>query len=54
MLNIMTKEEMKYSKELTKEDFRNIREELTKKGLELYDIKLEFGRIGEDNILPNR
>ena len=26
-----------------------VKEELSKKEMELYDIKLEFGRIGEDN-----
>lgn len=48
MLNIMTKEEYEILTDLTRKISDIIKEELSKKGLELYDIKLEFGRIGED------
>lgn len=49
MLNIMTKEEYKILVELTKKIGSVVKEELAKKGLELYDIKFEFGRVGEDD-----
>ncbi|NLL81022.1 MAG: phosphoribosylaminoimidazolesuccinocarboxamide synthase [Tissierellia bacterium] len=49
MLNIMTKEEYKVLVDLTKKIGSIVKEELCKKGLELYDIKFEFGRVGEDN-----
>ncbi|WP_422486060.1 phosphoribosylaminoimidazolesuccinocarboxamide synthase [Gudongella sp. DL1XJH-153] len=49
MLHIMTKEEYKVLVELTKEIGAVVKEELAKKDLELYDIKFEFGRVGEDN-----
>jgi len=49
MLNIMTREEYKEVKELTKRIAKVVKEELERKRLELYDIKFEFGRIGEDN-----
>jgi phosphoribosylaminoimidazole-succinocarboxamide synthase len=49
MLNIMTKEEYKILVELTKKIGAIVKEELAKKGLELYDIKFEFGRVGKDN-----
>ncbi|NLN42107.1 MAG: phosphoribosylaminoimidazolesuccinocarboxamide synthase [Clostridiales bacterium] len=49
MLNIMTREEYKEVKELTKRIAKVVKEELERKRLELYDIKIEFGRIGEDN-----
>lgn len=48
MLNIMTKEEYKILVELTKKIGSVVKEELSKKSLELYDIKFEFGRVGED------
>lgn len=48
MLGIMTKEEYKVLTELTKDIGEVVKEELDKKGLELYDIKFEFGRVGED------
>lgn len=47
-LGILTKEEYNILKDLTKKISNVIKEELAKKGMELYDIKLEFGRIGED------
>lgn len=49
MLGIMTKEEYKILIELTKKIGAVVKEELSKKGLELYDIKFEFGRVGNDN-----
>jgi len=48
MLGILSKEEYAILKDLTKRISGIIKEELAKKGLELYDIKLEFGRVGED------
>lgn len=44
MLGILTAEEYETLKSMTKEISEIIRTELEKKGLELYDIKLEFGR----------
>lgn len=49
MLGILSEAEYELLVTLTKEICRIIKEELAKKELELYDIKLEFGRIGEDN-----
>jgi len=49
MLGILTHEEYNVLKELTKKIAGIVKDELAKKGLELYDIKFEFGRIGEDN-----
>lgn len=48
MLGILTKDEYKILKQLTKQIGNIVKEELEKKGIELYDIKLEFGRIGEE------
>ena len=48
MLGIMTKDEYRILVGLTRSVGRIVREELAKKGLELYDIKSEFGRVGED------
>lgn len=49
MLGIMTKEEYKILTDLTKNIGQVIKDELAKKSMELYDIKFEFGRVGEDN-----
>ncbi|MGI6382777.1 MAG: phosphoribosylaminoimidazolesuccinocarboxamide synthase [Tissierellaceae bacterium] len=49
MLGIMTKEEYKTLVALTKRIAQVVKDELAKKGMELYDIKFEFGRVGEDN-----
>lgn len=49
MLGIMTKEEYKVLVELTREIGELVKAELAKKDLELYDIKFEFGRVGQDN-----
>ncbi|AKL96411.1 phosphoribosylaminoimidazole-succinocarboxamide synthase PurC [Clostridium aceticum] len=47
MLGILSKEEYTILKELTKKIGNVVKEELGKKGIELYDIKFEFGRAGE-------
>ena len=49
MLRIMTKEEYAILVELTRKIGEIVQRELAKKQLELYDIKFEFGRVGEDN-----
>lgn len=48
MLGIMTKEEYKTLVDLTKKIGKVIKDELAKKDIELYDIKFEFGRVGDD------
>src|SRR5690606_30694784 len=48
MLGILTREEYAILKDLTVKISNIVKEELEKKGIELYDMKLEFGRIGED------
>ena len=48
MLGILTKDEYTILKDLTKKISGVIKDELEKKGMELYDIKLEFARVGED------
>jgi len=48
MLGIMTKEEYRTLVALTRQIGEIVRRELSQKGLELCDIKLEFGRVGED------
>lgn len=47
ILGILSKDEYKVIKDLTVEISNVVKEELAKKGIELYDIKLEFGRVGE-------
>lgn len=49
ILNIMTKEEYKAIIDLSRKIGSVIKEELSKKGLELYDIKFEYGKLGKDN-----
>lgn len=49
MLGILSSDEYKTLKNLTKKISAIIKEELAKEDIELYDIKLEFGRVGEDN-----
>jgi phosphoribosylaminoimidazole-succinocarboxamide synthase len=49
MLGILTSEEYEVIKSLTRKIATIVKDELAQKGLELYDIKFEFGRIGEDN-----
>lgn len=48
MLGILTKQEYQTLKLLTQKIAGVVKDELAKKDLELYDIKLEFGRAGED------
>jgi len=49
MLGILSKDEYKILKSLTQRIAAIIKDELAQKGLALYDIKFEFGRIGKDN-----
>jgi phosphoribosylaminoimidazole-succinocarboxamide synthase len=52
MLGILTKEEYAVLKEQTQKIGAVVKEEMAKKGLDLYDIKFEFGREqGTDEIL---
>lgn len=51
MLGILTTDEYKVLKELTKVISAVVKEELAKKNLELYDIKLEFGRDKKGDIM---
>jgi phosphoribosylaminoimidazole-succinocarboxamide synthase len=48
MLGLLSKTEYEVLKNLTQKIGNIIKQELAKKGLELYDIKFEFGRIDED------
>lgn len=48
MLGILTHEEYETIKELTKKIAGIVKEDLAERGIELYDIKFEFGRVGED------
>lgn len=50
-LEILTEAEYKVLVELTKTISNVVKEELAVKGLELYDIKLEFGRDMEGNLM---
>ena len=45
MLGILTADEYEILKDLTKKIVGIIKDELAKKGADLYDIKLEFGRV---------
>ncbi|MGI6553459.1 MAG: phosphoribosylaminoimidazolesuccinocarboxamide synthase [Bacillota bacterium] len=47
MLGIMTMEESETVKKMTRRIGQIIKDNIAQKGLELYDIKLEFGRIGD-------
>ena len=49
MLGILTADEYETLKDLTRKISKIIKAELAKKGLDLYDIKLEFGRV-EGNV----
>jgi len=48
MLGIMSREEYEVLANLTRKIGVIVKAELLKKGLDLYDIKFEFGRVGED------
>ena len=50
LLNIMTEEEYEELKNLALEIGEIVKEELAKKGLDLYDIKFEFGRIDDGKV----
>lgn len=47
-LGILTDYEYETMKTLTRQIADIVREELQKKGIELYDIKFEFGRVGKE------
>lgn len=49
MLNIMTRQEYILLVDMTRKIGEIVKKELLLKGLELYDIKFEFGRVGDDN-----
>lgn len=49
MLGIMSREEYHTLVEMTRKIAAIVKEELERKGLELYDIKFEFGRVGADS-----
>lgn len=51
MLGILTAEEYEILVGLTKTISELLKAELAKKDLELYDLKLEFGRIGQDQTI---
>lgn len=48
MLGILSRDEYQVLKSLTQQIGNFVKEELAKKDIELYDIKFEFGRIGEN------
>lgn len=48
MLGILSKEEYQVLKNLTQQIGGIVKDELANKGIELYDIKFEFGRTGDD------
>jgi len=49
MLGILSKDEYKVLKELTRKVCNIIKGKLAEKGIELYDIKLEFGRLKDNH-----
>ncbi len=49
MLGVLTNEEYEEVKELTKKITAIVQDELSKKDIELYDIKFEFGKIGNSD-----
>lgn len=51
MLNLLTVDEYETIKELTKKISNLVKDELNKKGLDLYDIKLEFGKDDQGKIM---
>ncbi|WP_338449911.1 phosphoribosylaminoimidazolesuccinocarboxamide synthase [Niallia oryzisoli] len=48
MLGILSKDEYQVLKSLTQQIAHVVKDELAKKDIELYDIKFEFGRVGEN------
>ncbi|HJJ56688.1 MAG TPA: phosphoribosylaminoimidazolesuccinocarboxamide synthase [Methanocorpusculum sp.] len=51
MLGVMTSDDYEHLKALTQEITKIVAEELAKKGIELYDIKFEFGKVGDKVVL---
>ncbi|RUL55547.1 MULTISPECIES: phosphoribosylaminoimidazolesuccinocarboxamide synthase [Lysinibacillus] len=51
MLDILSKDEYQELKALTQQIGNVVKEELAKKGIELYDIKFEFGRVENQIVL---
>ncbi|MBW7867854.1 MAG: phosphoribosylaminoimidazolesuccinocarboxamide synthase [Brumimicrobium sp.] len=51
MLGVLTHEEYKVLKQMTIQICDIVKEELAKKNLDLYDIKLEFGRDSKGNVI---
>lgn len=49
MLGILSADEYDTLESLTKQISQVVKDELGRKGIELYDIKLEFGRVKKDN-----
>lgn len=49
LLDILSKDEYHVLKRLAREIGAVVKEELAKKGIELYDIKFEFGRLDENS-----
>lgn len=49
MLGIMNRDEYREIVDMTRDIGEIVREELAKKDMELYDIKFEFARVGDDN-----
>lgn len=48
MLGILSKSEYRVLKDLTRKIAAVVKDELAKKEIELYDIKFEFGRVGDE------
>lgn len=48
MLDLLNADEFRLLKKFTQEIGAIVKDELAKKGIQLYDIKFEFGRVGED------
>jgi len=51
MLGLLSKDEYAVLKSLTQQIGGVVKDELAKKGIELYDIKFEFGRIADHNAI---
>ena len=50
-LGILTASEYETLKEMAKQIADIVKEELQKKGIDLYDIKFEFGRVGKEKTI---
>ena len=51
ILGILTEDEYEVLKTMTQKIAGIVKEELQKKDIELYDIKFEFGRVGEEKTI---